>query len=51
MINLEKVLITCDENNIPSKKVIEKNGGEFESRIFNGEKDTWSLRYWITLEG
>ncbi len=26
-IGLEKVVVTCDENNIPSKRIIEKNGG------------------------
>lgn len=46
MINLDKVLITCDDDNIPSKKVIENNGGKFESRIL---KNTELLRYWITL--
>lgn len=48
-INLDKVLITCDEDNIASKKVIENNGGIFESVIFKEEKKKWLLRYWIML--
>lgn len=34
MINIDKVLITCDDDNIASKKNIENNGGIFESKIF-----------------
>lgn len=46
---LEKVLITCDEDNVPSRKVIENNGGILEN-IYdpkNGKKS--KLRYWIYL--
>ncbi|WP_083312856.1 GNAT family N-acetyltransferase [Floricoccus penangensis] len=44
---LSKVLITCDENNIGSRKTIEVNGGVFEDiryDPYDGE-NTW--RYWI----
>lgn len=40
---LDKILVTCDEDNIGSQKTIEKNGGELEN-IVQGKK-----RYWITL--
>lgn len=45
---LEKVLITCDETNIASIKVIEKNGGILENTI-NHPKNGLVRRYWITL--
>ena len=46
-LGLEKVLITCDDTNIPSIHVIEKNGGVFERYA---EKDGKKMRrYWITL--
>ena len=46
-IGLEKVLITCDDDNLWSWGVIEKNGGVFERY---GEKDgNKKRRYWITL--
>jgi len=44
---LDKVLITCDKNNISSAKTITKNGGVFENQVFdNGE---FTQRYWIDL--
>ena len=49
MINLDKVLITCDDDNIASKRIIENNGGLFESEIFKEEENKQMRRYWITL--
>ena len=40
-MNINEVLLTCDEINIPSRKVIEKNNGVLES-MENGE-----CKYWI----
>ncbi|MGB0603406.1 MAG: GNAT family N-acetyltransferase [Candidatus Latescibacterota bacterium] len=59
-INLHRVLVTCDADNIGSRKIIEHNGGVFESSIpmtrstFRAEGRTGSdpmekLRYWIDL--
>ncbi|MES2651665.1 MAG: GNAT family N-acetyltransferase [Bacteroidota bacterium] len=47
-IGLEKILITCDETNLASKKIIEKNGGIFES-IFHYDNKIPRLRYWISI--
>lgn len=44
---LERVLITCDEQNIPSARVIQGNGGEFENKIY--KNDGWIHRYWVKL--
>ncbi len=49
VINLNKVLITCDDDNVASKKIIENNGGIFESKIFKEENKKELRRYWITL--
>ncbi|MEK7618834.1 MAG: GNAT family N-acetyltransferase [Patescibacteria group bacterium] len=46
-LGIDRVLVTCDESNIGSRKIIEKNGGVLENSIpgENGPK----LRFWITL--
>jgi len=43
---LPKVLITCDDNNIGSVRIIEKNGGILEN-IENGNPK--ERRYWISF--
>jgi predicted acetyltransferase len=44
---LEKVLITCNYDNVSSEKTIIANGGEFEKEIC--VDDTRIKRYWILL--
>ncbi len=44
-----KLLITCNKNNINSKRVIEKNGGVFLDEIKWEEKNIKNLRYEIYL--
>lgn len=46
-LNIKRVLITCDKNNIASACTILKNGGEFENEIIDGHEVT--QRYWINL--
>ena len=46
---LDKVLITCFDDNIASKKVIINNGGEFENSIIYPPTDSILERYWIRL--
>ena len=48
--NREKVLITCKDFNLASKKVIEKNGGILENIYYNKEDKYTYLRYWINLK-
>tara|TARA_B100001250_G_scaffold105510_1_gene89021 strand:- start:4264 stop:4872 length:609 start_codon:yes stop_codon:yes gene_type:complete len=61
MNNLKRVLVTCDSDNIGSRKIIEYNGGCYESAIpmtqnsFRTEgrlaaHDIKKLRYWIYIE-
>ncbi|MDD3127304.1 MAG: GNAT family N-acetyltransferase [Candidatus Izemoplasmatales bacterium] len=44
---LKKVLVTCDEDNIGSRRTIEKNGGVLENIVVcEGEN---VMRFWINL--
>ena len=43
----DQVLVTCDEDNIGSRKVIEANGGRLEGKIY--KHDAYVLRYYIDL--
>ena len=44
-LGLEKILITCDKNNIASKRTIESCGGVLENEVVEESRTT--LRYWI----
>lgn len=48
-LGLEKVLVTCDDDNTASKKIIENNGGVFKNSIQNEGLETKTLRYWIAI--
>ena len=46
-IGLKKVMLTCDDGNIASEKIIERNGGKLkEISDFEGKK---IRKYWIDL--
>lgn len=48
-MGMKRVLLTCDESNISSARVIEKNGGVLES-VYNPMNGTSKKkRYWINL--
>jgi predicted acetyltransferase len=42
-LGIDRALLTCDEENVASRKVIEHNGGVLEA------KEEGKRRYWITL--
>jgi predicted acetyltransferase len=48
-LGLRRALLTCDETNIGSKKVIEYNGGQFENAVYVEGSPIKKLRYWIDL--
>lgn len=48
-IGLERVLITCDDNNVGSYGVIENNGGVLEDKRVNPSEGKLTRRYWIDL--
>ena len=49
-LGLDRILVTCDQDNIPSRRVIEKNGGEFENAFSSPELPVPKLRYWIDIQ-
>lgn len=52
LVKEAKILITCDDNNIGSYKIIESNGGILENKVENedcGEKFL-TRRYWINKQ-
>ena len=48
----DRVLITCDDDNVGSYKIIEKNGGVLENKIENTDEGETFLtrRYWINIK-
>ena len=50
-IGLDKALTTCNDDNIGSARVIEKNGGVLQDKIVNciDGKEFLTRRYWISL--
>jgi predicted acetyltransferase len=46
---LDKVLVTCDRDNIASAKIIEENGGRLENQTLSPDSGKAILRYWIEL--
>lgn len=48
-LKLDKLLVTCADQNVHSWKIIEKFGGSMENRIFDAEKNEYVRRYWIDL--
>ena len=48
-INLGKVLITCNENNVGSEKTIVANGGVYESTVYEPNEQVNLKRYWINI--
>jgi len=47
-LGIEKVLVSCDKDNIASAKTILKNGGILENEIVEDDGNILQ-RYWITL--
>lgn len=48
-LGLSGVLVTCDETNIASARVIEKNGGKLINTVAAEEGGQLVRRYWIEL--
>ena len=48
-LGIEKVLITCISGNEGSKRTILKNGGVYESTVYEAEEGVDLERYWIDL--
>mgnify|MGYP000858767385 FL=1 len=48
-LGLQKVLVTCDDDNLGSIGVIENCGGVLENKVFDEEDQKEVRRYWIAL--
>jgi len=48
-LGFKKVLITCDEDNVASARIIEKNGGRYEDTVLSWESRKPKRRYWVDL--
>ena len=48
-IGLERVLVTCDDDNVGSAKVIENCGGVFENRAAGRDGSVPKRRYWVEI--
>lgn len=46
---LDKVMITCSEENIASEKTIRANGGVYEKTVWSPELKTYMRRFWAAL--
>jgi predicted acetyltransferase len=46
---IQRVLVTCDKDNVGSAKTILKNGGRLDSEVLAGGHASLKQRYWIPL--
>ncbi len=46
-MGLNRVLVTCDADNVGSQKVILHNGGVLENEVYSDEDRKMVMRYWI----
>ena len=45
-LGLTRLLITCDDDNVASARIIEANGGVLQDRVDNGRR-VLTRRYWV----
>lgn len=48
-LGIDQLLITCIDTNEASRRTILKNGGVYESTVFEPEEGVYLERYWIDL--
>ena len=46
---ISRVLITCDDDNVGSARIIERNGGVLSGKGISDESGKWVRQYWIDL--
>jgi predicted acetyltransferase len=49
LLEVDRVLITCDTDNVASAKIIRSNGGVFDSEIISDFTGKVVSRYWVVL--
>lgn len=50
-LGIDRVLVTCSEHNIGSRKIIEANGGVLEDMVETPYREELTCRYWIGVPG
>ncbi len=50
-LGIERALLTCDADNLGSRKIIEKNGGVLQDEFQPAGSSKYHRRYWIDLSG
>jgi predicted acetyltransferase len=50
-LGIDRVLVTCDDDNIGSIRTIERNGGILENVVSGPDLDVPKRRYWIDTRG
>ena len=50
-LGIDRVMISCVEGNEGSKRTILKNGGVYESTVFEPGEGVYLERHWIDLTG
>jgi predicted acetyltransferase len=48
-LGIDRVLVTCDDDNVPSIRTIEKNGGVLENIVSGPDLAKPKRRYWIDM--
>lgn len=48
-LGFKRILAVCDEDNNASERVILKNGGVFENKLFDSDEDVYIKRYWLYI--
>jgi predicted acetyltransferase len=49
-VGITRALVTCDDDNIGSAKIIEANGGKLENIVLLVGRDVATRRYWIEIK-
>lgn len=49
LIGITRALVTCDDDNIGSAKIIEANGGVLENTVLLNHRAVATRRYWIDV--
>lgn len=50
VVGLDRVLVTCDEDNVGSMKTILNNQGVLENKVLADGANVYKCRYWINLK-
>ncbi|GIL09359.1 MAG: hypothetical protein BroJett033_8700 [Chloroflexota bacterium] len=48
-LGIQRALITCDETNVASRRIIEANGGRFEKAVQVEGRPVRTLHFWVDL--